>query len=77
MSELQTISVTVGILTACITVIIGILSFLKSNRQAEKERQIEIDTRQAQLLMQLYDRYNDARASGDSISSNASRFQLL
>jgi hypothetical protein len=41
-------------------VIIGVLSFMKSNRRAEEQRQIEIDTRQAQLLMQLYDQYNDA-----------------
>jgi hypothetical protein len=33
---------------------------MKSNRRAEEQRQIEIETRQAQLLMQLYDRYNDA-----------------
>lgn len=58
MSDLQTISITVGILTACITVIIGVLSFMKSNRRAEEQRQIEIQTRQAELFMQLYSRWS-------------------
>ena len=57
MSDLQTISVTVGILTACITVIIGVLSFMRSNRRAEEQRQIEIETRQAELFMQLYSKW--------------------
>jgi hypothetical protein len=57
MSDLQTISITVGILTACITVIIGVLSFMKSNRRAEEQRQIEIETRQAELFMQLYSKW--------------------
>ena len=58
MSDLQTISITVGILTACVTVIIGVLSFMKSNRRAEEQRQSEIDTRQAELFMQLYSKWS-------------------
>jgi hypothetical protein len=65
MSDLQTISITVGILTACITVIIGVISFLKSNRRAEEQRiltlqaqQQALETRQAQLFMQVYNRWN-------------------
>jgi len=65
MSDLQTVSITVGILTACITVIIGVLSFMKSNRRAEEQRQLTLEaqqealeTRQAQLFMQVYNRWN-------------------
>jgi len=65
MSDLQTISITVGILTACITVIIGVISFLKSNRRAEEQRQLTLEaqrqaleTRQAELFMNIYNRWS-------------------
>jgi hypothetical protein len=50
MSDLQTVSITVGILTACITVIIGVISFVRSNRRAEEQRN-------TQLFMELYETY--------------------
>jgi hypothetical protein len=49
--DIQTVSITVGILTACITVIVGVVSFTKSNQRAEQQRQID-------LFMQIYNRWN-------------------
>ena len=49
MSELQTVSVTIGILPACISVVIGVVNQIVSNRRAEEQRQM-------QLFTQVYDR---------------------
>jgi hypothetical protein len=65
MSDLQTISITIGILTACVTVVIGVLNSIRVNRRAEEQRaltlqaqQQALETRQAQLFMQVYGRWN-------------------
>jgi len=59
MSELQTVSMTIGILTACISVVIGVVNQILSRRRTEKTEQLSLETRQAELFMQLYDRFND------------------
>ncbi len=57
MSELQTISVTIGILTACISVVIGVVNQILSRRRTEAMAQLTLETRQAQLFMQIYNRW--------------------
>jgi hypothetical protein len=67
LSELQTASVTIGILTACVSVVIGVANSIMSNRRAEKQReltqqtqQLTLETRQAQLFMQVYNAWSSA-----------------
>ncbi len=67
MSELQTVSITIGILTACISVVIGVVNQILSTRRAEKQReltqqtqQLTLETRQAQLFMQIYNAWSSA-----------------
>lgn len=59
MSELQTVSITIGILTACVSVVIGVINSIRSSREAKQQRQIEIQTRQAELFMQLYQGWSE------------------
>lgn len=49
---------TVTVVIAGISVIIGVINSILSNRKAEQQRQTEIETRQAELLMQVYDRWS-------------------
>ena len=44
MSVLQTVSVTIGILTACISVVIGVINSILSDRRAEQQRQMQLFT---------------------------------
>jgi hypothetical protein len=67
LSELQTVSITIGILTACISVVIGVVNQILSTRRAEKQReltqqtqQLTLETRQAQLFMQVYNAWSSA-----------------
>ena len=57
MSELQTVSITIGILTAYISVIMGVVSQILSSRRTEKTEQLALETRQAQLFMNVYNRW--------------------
>lgn len=52
LSELQTVSVTIGILTACISVVIGVVNSILASRREERQRQTS-------LFMGLYNRFND------------------
>ena len=45
---------TVSIVIAAISVVIGVINSINSNRKAEEHRQTEIHTRQAELFMQMY-----------------------
>ena len=58
MTELQSISVVIGILTACVSVVIGVINSIMSSRRAEKNDEQMLETRQAQLFMQIYNRWN-------------------
>ena len=57
MSDLQTISITIGILTACVSVVIGVINSIRSSREAKEQRQVEIETRQAELFMQIFNQW--------------------
>jgi hypothetical protein len=52
LSELQTVSITIGILTACVGVVIGVANSIMSNRREEKRRK-------TQIIMQLFDRMQE------------------
>jgi hypothetical protein len=52
LSELHTVSITIGILTACISVVIGVVNSILSNRREEKRRQ-------TQIFLQLYNRFQE------------------
>jgi ABC-type spermidine/putrescine transport system permease subunit II len=51
MTELQSISVVIGILTACVSVVVGVINSILSSRRAEKNDQQILETRQAQLFI--------------------------
>jgi len=57
LSELQTLSITIGILSACVGVVIGVVNQILSRRRVEKTQQLTLETRQAQLFMQVYSRW--------------------
>ena len=59
MSDLQTLSVTIGILTACVSVVIGVMNSIRSSREAKEQRQVEIETRQAELFMQIFNQWTN------------------
>ena len=48
----------ISIVIAAASVVIGVVGYLQSIKTAERQRQTEIETRQAQLFMEIYDRYN-------------------
>ncbi len=60
MVELKTINLLVQIVrvsAAEIATVIGVGSYINSNKRAQQTRDRELETRQAQLFMQLYDRW--------------------
>ena len=48
----------VSVLIAASAAVVGVASYISSNKSEEKRRKTKIETRQAQLFMQIYDRYN-------------------
>ena len=52
--DVQTISVVI----AAVSVVIGVINSILSSRRAEKNDEQMLETRQAQLYMQLYNRWN-------------------
>lgn len=54
MIDIQTIS----ILIAAASVVIGVSDFILSSRYAREERRRELETRQAQLFMQIFDSFH-------------------
>jgi len=52
--DIQTISVVI----AAVSVVIGVINSILSSRRAEKNDQQTLETRQAQLYMQIYNRWN-------------------
>ena len=61
---------TVSIMIAAVSVVIGVINSIRSNQKAEEQRQTEIETRQAELLMQLYDRWSSKDFRRDSWEIN-------
>jgi hypothetical protein len=45
---------TVSIVIAAVSVVIGVINSIRSNQKADQQRQTEIQTRQAELFMQMY-----------------------
>jgi hypothetical protein len=54
MADIQTISVVI----AAISVVIGVINSILSSRKADQQRQVEVETRQAELFMQMYNRWS-------------------
>jgi hypothetical protein len=50
MTSIETISIVI----AAVSVVIGVINSIRSNQKAEEQRQTEIQTRQAELFMQMY-----------------------
>ena len=62
MVELETINMLIqmaGVSSAAIATVIGVRSYILSNRRAEEARARELETRQAQLFMQVYSKWQD------------------
>ena len=55
MTSIETISIVI----AAVSVVIGVINSIRSNQKAEEQRQTEIETRQAQLFMDLYETYRN------------------
>ncbi len=61
MVELETINLLVqivGVSAAAIATVVGVRSYIVSNRRAEEARALELETRRAQLYMSLIDNWN-------------------
>jgi len=61
MVELETINLLVqivGVSAAAIATVVGVRSYIVSNRRAEEARALELETRRAQLYMSLTDHWN-------------------
>ena len=57
MVELETINILVqivGVSAAAIATVVGVRSYIVSNKRAEEARRRELETRQAWLFMQVY-----------------------
>ena len=54
MADVQTISVVI----AAVSLVIGVINSIITSRSAERTRKMELETRQAQLFMQIYDHFN-------------------
>jgi hypothetical protein len=68
MVELETINLLVqivGVSAAAIATVIGVRSYIVSNKRAEEARKRELETRQAQLLMQIYEQVNNREFQKD------------
>ena len=48
-----------SIISAALGVLAGVINSIFASRRAEKQRQTEIETRQAQLFMELYNRFSE------------------
>lgn len=59
LAEIGIILQTIGVLSAATAAVIGVRSYINSNKRAEEARTRELDTRQAQLFMQIYNRFSD------------------
>ena len=54
MVDVQTATVVI----AGISVMIGVINSIRASRETKEQRQVEVETRQAELFMRLYDRYS-------------------
>jgi hypothetical protein len=60
--DLQTISLIVqivGVSATAVAAVVGVSSYINSNKHAQESRQREIETRQAQLFMPIYAKFSD------------------
>jgi hypothetical protein len=58
--ELETVNLLVqivGVSAAAIATVVGVRSYILSNKRAQETKDRELETRQAQLFMQIYDRW--------------------
>lgn len=61
MVELETINLLVqigGVSATAIAAVVGVITYINSNKRAQESRLREIETRQAQLFVQLFSHYN-------------------
>jgi hypothetical protein len=62
MVDLETINLLVqivGVSAAAIATVVGVRSYIVSNKRAQETRDRELETQQAQLFMQVYNNYLD------------------
>jgi len=60
LAEIGLILQTIGVLSAATAAVIGVRSYINSNKRTEEARGRELETRQAQLFMQIYAKWNEA-----------------
>ena len=59
MIDLQIVSVAVGVVVGVVTLFIGVLDSILSNRSSIKNDETTLETRQAQFFMQIYDNFHE------------------
>ncbi|MCX6655124.1 MAG: hypothetical protein NTY03_08390 [Candidatus Bathyarchaeota archaeon] len=80
MVELETINLLVQIVSVsatAIAAIIGVSSYINSNKRAQETRNRDLDTRQAQLFMGFYDKFSSADASENILQIQESKVDSL
>lgn len=61
--DLQTVSTIIGIIIGTTGFVAGIIQYIMSSRKADRTRNITLETRQAQLFMQIYNRWTSLEYS--------------
>jgi len=64
-----------SIISAALGVIAGVINSIFASRRAERQRQTEIETRQAQLFMQIWQQYNTAEYAMERYSAYAMQWE--
>jgi hypothetical protein len=80
MIDLQTISLvvqTIGVASAAIAAVIGVRSYVNSNKRAQDTRERELETRQAQLFVQLFSHYNTREFLEDYLEVISTEYSSL
>ena len=67
--------VDISILSAALGVLAGVINSIFASRRAERQRQTEIETRQAQLFMQIWQQYNTAEYAMERYSAYAMQWE--
>ena len=57
LAEIGLILQTISVMSAATAAVIGVRSYINSNKRSEEARKRELETRQAQLFMGIYQTY--------------------
>jgi hypothetical protein len=75
--EIGLILQTISVMSAATATVIGVRSYINSNKRAEESRKRELETRQAQLFMQIYQSANSSEVNEAEFMLNGIEFKNL